>query len=163
NIHNLFIYVFFFFQAEDGIRDFHVTGVQTCALPIYSCKKWRDYWPLNPIPRNLNGFSNCARRPARSRESLGASMTEFRPDGAVVRRLVHGADGVVNSGVHTAIRQVPAGENQVDTQAALGIGLKPATAVIEPAETVGFLRIRAAKGIHQAPIQNLLQPFTLFR
>src|SRR5690606_40830384 len=26
--------VFFFFQAEDGIRDFHVTGVQTCALPI---------------------------------------------------------------------------------------------------------------------------------
>src|SRR5690606_39319694 len=27
--------VFFFFQAEDGIRDFHVTGVQTCALPIF--------------------------------------------------------------------------------------------------------------------------------
>src|SRR5690606_3142073 len=26
----------FFFQAEDGIRDFHVTGVQTCALPICS-------------------------------------------------------------------------------------------------------------------------------
>src|SRR5690606_40056484 len=25
---------FFFVQAEDGIRDFHVTGVQTCALPI---------------------------------------------------------------------------------------------------------------------------------
>src|SRR5690606_39676921 len=28
---------FFFFQAEDGIRDFHVTGVQTCALPIFPC------------------------------------------------------------------------------------------------------------------------------
>src|SRR2546421_5459966 len=27
--------VFFFFQAEDGIRDLIVTGVQTCALPIY--------------------------------------------------------------------------------------------------------------------------------
>src|SRR5918998_6904810 len=27
--------VFFFFQAEDGIRDHCVTGVQTCALPIY--------------------------------------------------------------------------------------------------------------------------------
>src|SRR5207249_5099502 len=26
---------FFFFQAEDGIRDRNVTGVQTCALPIY--------------------------------------------------------------------------------------------------------------------------------
>src|SRR5947209_13617830 len=27
--------MFFFFQAEDGIRDIGVTGVQTCALPIY--------------------------------------------------------------------------------------------------------------------------------
>src|SRR5437868_13334919 len=27
--------MFFFFQAEDGIRDRNVTGVQTCALPIY--------------------------------------------------------------------------------------------------------------------------------
>src|SRR5690349_23115817 len=26
---------FFFFQAEDGIRDLYVTGVQTCALPIF--------------------------------------------------------------------------------------------------------------------------------
>src|SRR5207302_6771436 len=29
-----YVFFFFFFQAEDGIRDFHVTGVQTCALPI---------------------------------------------------------------------------------------------------------------------------------
>src|SRR2546426_8971217 len=29
------IFFFFFFQAEDGIRDYKVTGVQTCALPIY--------------------------------------------------------------------------------------------------------------------------------
>src|SRR6266446_7751085 len=28
--------LFFFFQAEDGIRDYKVTGVQTCALPILS-------------------------------------------------------------------------------------------------------------------------------
>src|SRR2546426_8014125 len=28
--------LFFFFQAEDGIRDYKVTGVQTCALPIWS-------------------------------------------------------------------------------------------------------------------------------
>src|SRR5579883_1068234 len=32
----------FLFQAEDGIRDFHVTGVQTCALPI---------WPFLPLHR----------------------------------------------------------------------------------------------------------------
>src|SRR2546427_2752423 len=30
-----FFFFFFFFQAEDGIRDLTVTGVQTCALPIY--------------------------------------------------------------------------------------------------------------------------------
>src|SRR3712207_6872517 len=30
--------VFFFFQAEDGIRDIGVTGVQTCALPIYQLR-----------------------------------------------------------------------------------------------------------------------------
>src|SRR5690606_979846 len=29
---------FLFFQAEDGIRDFHVTGVQTCALPIFGAE-----------------------------------------------------------------------------------------------------------------------------
>src|SRR6266511_5542945 len=31
---------FVFFQAEDGIRDFHVTGVQTCALPILGAWPW---------------------------------------------------------------------------------------------------------------------------
>src|SRR2546426_7828490 len=33
NTRTLVVY-FFFFQAEDGIRDYKVTGVQTCALPI---------------------------------------------------------------------------------------------------------------------------------
>src|SRR5690554_6145462 len=32
----LYHFFFFFFQAEDGIRDADVTGVQTCALPIYT-------------------------------------------------------------------------------------------------------------------------------
>src|SRR5207248_8949653 len=34
-------FFFFFFQAEDGIRDRTVTGVQTCALPISRC--WRGF------------------------------------------------------------------------------------------------------------------------
>src|SRR5215813_14747583 len=38
----LILVVGFFFQAEDGIRDADVTGVQTCALPIYHrCDKHR--------------------------------------------------------------------------------------------------------------------------
>src|SRR3989442_5432861 len=36
------VLVFFFFQAEDGIRDADVTGVQTCALPICESKSCRD-------------------------------------------------------------------------------------------------------------------------
>src|SRR5438034_9653513 len=39
----VYCFVFFFFQAEDGIRDHCVTGVQTCALPIYV----RDLKPEN--------------------------------------------------------------------------------------------------------------------
>src|SRR2546427_5553526 len=36
------IVFFFFFQAEDGIRDLTVTGVQTCALPISAKKRGAD-------------------------------------------------------------------------------------------------------------------------
>src|SRR2546425_8912093 len=39
-------YVFFFFQAEDGIRDKLVTGVQTCALPIFVLKALAKIEPL---------------------------------------------------------------------------------------------------------------------
>src|SRR5256885_12607389 len=43
---------FFFFQAEDGIRDYKVTGVQTCALPICSMVmhvlsvQWQFEWTM---------------------------------------------------------------------------------------------------------------------
>src|SRR5207244_10138329 len=33
---------YFFFQAEDGIRDDLVTGVQTCALPIFACPSYSE-------------------------------------------------------------------------------------------------------------------------
>src|SRR3712207_1798954 len=41
---------FFFFQAEDGIRDIGVTGVQTCALPILLMEHagW-SFWPTLPV------------------------------------------------------------------------------------------------------------------
>src|SRR5690606_40935219 len=41
----------FFFQAEDGIRDFHVTGVQTCALPIFpqAMAETLIGWNLSPM------------------------------------------------------------------------------------------------------------------
>src|SRR5690606_40087726 len=44
---------YYFFQAEDGIRDFHVTGVQTCALPIFRSESpARSRWlRLRPGPK----------------------------------------------------------------------------------------------------------------
>src|SRR2546426_3009107 len=46
--------VFFFFQAEDGIRDYKVTGVQTCALPISNGSH------SEPTSRRLHSNSNLA-------------------------------------------------------------------------------------------------------
>src|SRR5256885_5306294 len=41
----------FFFQAEDGIRDYKVTGVQTCALPIFGSTATLGYSPpRSPSP-----------------------------------------------------------------------------------------------------------------
>src|SRR3712207_7206529 len=43
----------FFFQAEDGIRDIGVTGVQTCALPIYRRARYRlDHEPPGDVARD---------------------------------------------------------------------------------------------------------------
>src|SRR6266850_2372063 len=42
----------FFFQAEDGIRDYKVTGVQTCALPISPCAQRRPRAAGGNFPAN---------------------------------------------------------------------------------------------------------------
>src|SRR5207253_3826909 len=46
---------FFFFQAEDGIRDGHVTGVQTCALPISVSAVFNHGLKFGLIPRGPSG------------------------------------------------------------------------------------------------------------
>src|SRR2546426_5458138 len=52
--HVSFLFIFFFFQAEDGIRDYKVTGVQTCALPISALYLSRSRpRPLRNFPRIL--------------------------------------------------------------------------------------------------------------
>src|SRR3712207_8572844 len=48
--------MFFFFQAEDGIRDIGVTGVQTCALPI-SGEHDRPYGVLGAHTRRRRVFT----------------------------------------------------------------------------------------------------------
>src|SRR2546430_13520814 len=56
---------FFFFQAEDGIRDLTVTGVQTCALPIsmlYGCRLNRST-RVKPVLATPNRFLTSSRPP----------------------------------------------------------------------------------------------------
>src|SRR5690606_40475317 len=69
NVVSSLVYLFFFFQAEDGIRDFHVTGVQTCALPIFL----RVYQSLSCTGINA-GADDALRR------NGGGSGLEFRSE-----------------------------------------------------------------------------------
>src|SRR5256884_3706251 len=50
----------FFFQAEDGIRDVAVTGVQTCALPISTAFTSGSCWPSRIAPKIHSGSVFCA-------------------------------------------------------------------------------------------------------
>src|SRR5690606_40841563 len=58
----VFCIFFFFFQAEDGIRDFHVTGVQTCALPISNPLSTPSKAPTYTF-ENLNNPSSSTPHP----------------------------------------------------------------------------------------------------
>src|SRR5690606_1930781 len=63
----------FFFQAEDGIRDFHVTGVQTCALPISRARRW----PVSTIVHSAAGApSGPAPTRKRATSSIGFWVAE---------------------------------------------------------------------------------------
>src|SRR5690606_19789089 len=57
------IFSLILFQAEDGIRYFHVTGVQTCALPIYWRIMKKAMIPAKAYPRMTEGPANIAARP----------------------------------------------------------------------------------------------------
>src|SRR5437764_5282841 len=69
---------FFFFQAEDGIRDTSVTGVQTCALPIYTRQRWCS--PCSGLTRITSATtgssaSRGSRRITTPRRSTNGSRT----------------------------------------------------------------------------------------
>src|SRR5690606_37516796 len=70
-------------QAEDGIRDFHVTGVQTCALPIYR----RRCAARSARARPLGLHDSCrARRGPRIRRVRAARAGRLRRSARALRR-----------------------------------------------------------------------------
>src|SRR5207245_4242732 len=82
----------FFFQAEDGIRDATVTGVQTCALPIYP-QELRQLGEEGPLPAIGHGPAHGPDPPAahlcwlrRSRHRRRSSVRRHGAEEAGVRR-----------------------------------------------------------------------------
>src|SRR5690606_39965863 len=72
-----YYFVFFFFQAEDGIRDFHVTGVQTCALPISARSRNRSGRFPGPSMPPLSPRGDCTRASA-GMDGVGATLVTAR-------------------------------------------------------------------------------------
>src|SRR5256885_6275884 len=67
---------FFFFQAEDGIRDYKVTGVQTCALPISSTPSALASFVVLPTPVGRIDVALLPfLRPAREQDHHRVSIT----------------------------------------------------------------------------------------
>src|SRR5215208_801173 len=80
----MFILFFFFFQAEDGIRDGHVTGVQTCALPISREGLRRRTAARIPSPKAASRAPSPRARP-------GAMGPEAPPCAHQIRSMGEGA------------------------------------------------------------------------
>src|SRR5437867_13184375 len=83
------LHIFFFFQAEDGIRDRTVTGVQTCALPICLSIEQVPEWAAQSVVGEglpqllvLQGVHEVRHRAARA---LGEEL-ESPPDRGPLRR-----------------------------------------------------------------------------
>src|SRR2546430_9097941 len=72
---------FFFFQAEDGIRDLTVTGVQTCALPIFRNNS-TDFPPGVCLARNFLRLMNTSLAVRLARASwiaIGLGLDSLQP------------------------------------------------------------------------------------
>src|SRR6266699_5926572 len=91
---------FFFFQAEDGIRDADVTGVQTCALPIFAIRRLRKEQGLKIGLVRLKWF-----RPFPTEEVV-KSLRRFKAVGVIDRDYSFGSPyygGVLYNEIRSAL------------------------------------------------------------
>src|SRR6266853_679915 len=111
------VFHFFFFQAEDGIRDLTVTGVQTCALPI--CTR--------SARRRRHGETSTAGGSTSRRAPRKTPRARDRSDRGLPRPAREGAVRVVDRGDP---RRGPEGK-ATDVRHAAAVG-RPAAAVPDP-------------------------------
>src|SRR5690606_40772672 len=78
----------------DGIRSFHVTGVQTCALPISAIRHRRNYLLLNPIPIGVNPMSKSILIVDDSMSLRATLAIALRSGGYEVTEAVDGKDAL---------------------------------------------------------------------
>src|SRR5215208_2210606 len=78
---------FFFFQAEDGIRDGHVTGVQTCALPISASRVTYTRSFPSGVTRSMSALSGITY--ALSGSAGSSASGKPKSDGSPSAMLVH--------------------------------------------------------------------------
>src|SRR2546429_1831017 len=108
--------IIFFFQAEDGIRDVAVTGVQTCALPI-----------SNHAAANVGSVAN-ARAPRNDAHFIGSRESPNRISGFVEERLFGGVNGHVRDGTQAKAKKDSLLHPGVDAPTGFrrGVGLRRA-------------------------------------
>src|SRR3989454_8233381 len=90
--------VFFFFQAEDGIRDYKVTGVQTCALPI--CPHCANYSAVFHDPKVVDMTKRFVM--IRLNKDKEAELSKkYTPDGEYIPRTYFlSSAGVLDADIH---------------------------------------------------------------
>src|SRR6266446_426 len=85
------VFFFFFFQAEDGIRDYKVTGVQTCALPILivAGSLIRSVHPNASIIGSSSRFDSAANKVSSSTSrTVGLNVAVGKSVSPAIRRTV---------------------------------------------------------------------------
>src|SRR5699024_11928864 len=87
----LCLFFVFFFQAEDGIRDRNVTGVQTCALPILDLEMLAD-------PNRFLAGGGRVLLARRGQEIVGMVMLELQGDGVRSEERRVGEEGRAGGG-----------------------------------------------------------------
>src|SRR5690349_23323852 len=81
----LLSFFFFFFQAEDGIRDLYVTGVQTCALPILGDDRSRSTRSVDRVRERLGDREDQISERAVDQCQPGDGSEPEAPNGLLAR------------------------------------------------------------------------------